>query len=103
MATYLEIAGLIENDGLKQRIAVACIVACEAIRAEAGAVANHDARVQWAGNVLRDPRRMAQQMWLAVLAQNNALTLAQITAATDAQLQTAVNNAVDLCALSLQG
>lgn len=101
MATYVELFGLLENDALKQKIAIACMVACEAIRNEAGATANHDARVRWAGEVLRSPRQMGEQMWRAVLAQNNALTVAQINGASDANIQTAVNNAVDLCALSL--
>lgn len=102
MATYVELYGLVENDALRQKITVACLVACEAIRLEAVDVANHDARLRWAGEVLRDPRRMGAQMWLAVLAQNNALALNVITGATDAQIQTVVNNAVNLCALSLQ-
>jgi len=99
MATYAELLTIATtNDALKQKIKVACIVACDVIRTESDATANHAARLDWARATLQDPDRAASQMVLAVLAQNRALTTAQITGASDADVQTAVNAAVNLLA-----
>lgn len=99
MATYTEIDLVAEDSTFRDRIKVACIVAAEAIRTELASTPNHDARIAWARGVLLGPEKEATRMIWAVLAQNRAATLAQITGATDAQLQTAVDNAVNLFAI----
>ena len=99
MATYAELLNLANtNDALKQKIKVAVIVACDVIRAEAEATPQHAARLTWARATLANPDTAAAQMVLAVLAQNRELTVAQITGAADADVQTAVNAAVNLLA-----
>jgi len=99
MATYAELLNIANtSDGFKQTIKVAVVVACDVIRAEADATPNHAARVSWARATLQDPDTAASQMVLAVLAQNRTLTAAQITGASDAAVQTAVNAAVNLLA-----
>lgn len=99
MATYAELLNIATtDDGLKQQIKVACIVACDVIRAEDVQTTNHAARLVWARSTLQNPDGAAAQMVLAVLAQNRAATSAQITGATDADVQAAVNAAVDLLA-----
>lgn len=99
MATYAELLNLANtNDAFKQKVKVACIVACDVIRAESDATPNHAARTVWARSTLQSPDAAAAQMVLAVLAQNRAYTAAQITGADDATVQTAVNAAVDLLA-----
>lgn len=99
MATYAELLNIATtDDGLKQQIKVACIVACDVIRAEVEATANHANRLLWARATLQNPDSAASQMVLAVLAQNRAATVAQITAASDEDVQTAVNAAVNLLA-----
>jgi hypothetical protein len=103
MATYDEILGIIPDDPMRGRVLVACLVAADAIRTEDATTPNHAERMKWAGLVLREPKRMAEQMWLSVLAQNKGASLAQIKGAADATIQVAVNAAVDLCALSLPG
>lgn len=98
MATYLQLFSLADQGGdLFQRIATACVIQANVIRTETPP-ANSAQRMAWARMVLIDPKPIAQQMLWAALAQNAALTLAQITAASDASLQTAVANAVDLVA-----
>ena len=94
MATYLELVEASGNGPLRQKIAVACVVAAEAIRVEDVATANHAARLVWAKSVYKSPGTVADEMMWPVLAQNKAATLAQITGATDASIQTAVDAAI---------
>jgi hypothetical protein len=99
MATYDELYALKDNTTMLARVAVACVIAAEAIRTEATSSANHLQRVRWAARVFADPVAEAARMWWAVLAQNKAATSAQITGATDATIQTAVAAAVDVFAV----
>jgi hypothetical protein len=98
MATYLELNTIAADAAFLQRIKAACAVATEVIRTEAATAANAQERKAWARSVLSSPDETAAQMVWAVLAQNVGFTAAQITGATDATLQTAVNNAVNLLA-----
>jgi hypothetical protein len=98
MATYDELLLASENGPLGNRIRVACVIAAEAIRTEAGATANHANRLIWAKAVFANPQHESARMLWAVLAQNKTFTLAQITGATDTAIQTAVNTAVDVFA-----
>ena len=98
MATYLEIYDLQNNDGLHHKIAVACTIAADAIRQEVVGTANHANRIIWAEQVFANPLQIAKQALWAVLAANNTATVAQITGATDAAIQTNVNDVVDLLA-----
>jgi hypothetical protein len=98
MAIYTDLYALADQGGaLFQRIAVACVIQANTIRTEAPP-ANSAQRLAWARKALADPNAVAKQMLWAALAQNNTLTTAQITGSTDAGLQTAVSNAVDLVA-----
>lgn len=98
MATYTELRGLINDPTLKDKISVALLIAAETIRTEDQQTTNHANRVKWAKKVLQDPDGNADDMLRALLAQNASLTVAQIQGVTDANLQTAVNNAVNLFA-----
>ena len=99
MATYLEILELIQDPVLSQRVQVAALVAADTIRAEAAGTANHAARLAWARSVLANPQSDQKKMLISVIIQKRALTQAQISGATDAQLQTAVDATVDLFAV----
>jgi hypothetical protein len=101
MATYTELLSIAtgpSGQDLRTRLRVAVIVAADVVRAESRNTPNNANRLLWARNVLQDPDREAQRMLWAVLAQNRAFTTAQITGATDEQVQTAVNAAIDLLA-----
>lgn len=98
MATYAEIYDLRANSALKNKIAVACIIAAEAIRSEPTPTPNNANRLIWAKAVFASPDGEAARMLMAVLAQNSGFTVAQITNATDAAIQTAVNNAINVFA-----
>lgn len=97
MASYEELYALhLDHDDLLQRVTVATWIAAEAIRQEDPGTANHANRMVWAAEVLAGAS--GQQMLNAVLAANATLTVAQIEAATDAQIQAKVDDAVDLVA-----
>lgn len=101
MATYdelLDIATTVTGNALKRKIQVAIVVACDTIRSEAEATPNHTNRMKWAISVLQNPAAMTDRMLWAVLAQNKSVAAASIIAASDASVQTAVDNAVNLMA-----
>lgn len=99
MATYSELLQAAENESLRRKIRVAVVIAAEEIRMEADTTPNHVARRTWAAAAFRNPGAEADRMLWAVLAQNKDATLLQITGATDVQVQTAVNNAVNVFAV----
>lgn len=99
MATYAEILTAAADQPLADKIKVACFVAAEKVRVESAATANHVDRLRWAQRVFLNPAAEEQRMLWAVLAQNRAFTLAQITGATDAAVQTAVDDAVNVFAI----
>lgn len=98
MATYAELLQASENSTLMGKIRVAVIIAAEAVRVENTGTANHANRLKWAKRAYENPDAEAQRMMRAVLAQNASATLGQITGASDATVQTAVNAAVDVFA-----
>ncbi len=98
MATYLELHNTQSNNELTRRVRTACVIAADTIRAEDGGTTNHANRMLWAANAFRSPEDEAGRMLWAVLAANKDTTVENITGATDAVLQAAVDAAVDLFA-----
>lgn len=98
MATYTELNTIYEAGTLIARITAAVAIQAEAVRNEAGATTNHTNRMIWAKQAFSDPRAMANRMMWAILAQNAAVTKANIETATDAAILTAVAAAVDVFA-----
>lgn len=99
MATYDELLLASEDASLRKKIKVACVIAAETIRNEAGATVNHAARLVWAKSVFQAPNAESDRMMWAVLAQNKAAALASIIGASDATVQTAVDAAVNVFAV----
>jgi hypothetical protein len=98
MATYAELFGLQNDNDLIEKIVVAVAVAGDTIRTEDVGTANHANRLVWAKAAFEDPRSVGKKTVWAVLAANKSNTTAQITGATDAQIQTAVDDVVDVLA-----
>lgn len=98
MATYDELLQANANTGLINKVRVAVVVSATSIMTEADTVTNHANRLLWAKTVFADPADAGSRMMWPVLAQNRALTLAQITSASDASVQTAVDAAVNVFA-----
>jgi hypothetical protein len=98
--TYAEILAAFADQGLKDKVKVAMIVSADAIRAEdPRTVPNHEARKQWARLAFQEPDSQVPAILWAVLAQNKALTSAQVLAASDSAVQTAVDAAVNAFAI----
>lgn len=98
MATYTEIAGILNDPILADKVKAACLVAAKTIQDEGTGTTNHANRLKWAKAVYLDPATWGVRVLRAVLAANASATLAQINAATDSSIQTAVNAAVDVFA-----
>ncbi len=98
MATYAEMFDVINTNALLERLTIAVIDQAEVVRVESGGTTNHANRLLWAKQTNIDPRAMAIKMQPTAVVQNKAATKAQILAASDASLLTAVAAAVDVFA-----
>ena len=93
MATYDELYTLAGDNALTDRIAVAISIKADAILNDGAATAEQKA---WAKSAFSNPQGQAKAFQNAVLAANKDATVTQITNATDAAIQTAVDNAVTI-------
>jgi len=116
MASYTELSGFLSPDdssGLRQKIAIAAFVSADAIRQEVDDVsALVRQRKRYAQNVLSATPSQAfsgradggysltiiESIYRAVLIANKNSTVNQINNATDAQIQSAVDSAIDFLA-----
>ena len=98
MATYTELFSLINHNDLHNRLAVAVAIAADGVRTDGAAPANQAARLAWAKEATQNPQSMADRMFWQLVAQNEGVTLATITGASDAELLTAVQASIDLFA-----
>lgn len=98
MATYDELLQANADTGLVNKVRVAVVVAATNIMTEADTTTNHANRLAWAKTVFSDPAIAGTRMMWPVLALHKDLTLAQITGAADADVQTAVDSAVNVFA-----
>jgi hypothetical protein len=95
MATYLELhalRGASATDPLKQKIAVAIAIKANSIAKLPTPTAEQKA---WAVSALADPNRDVGTVLAYILAEYNAQATSAITGASDANVQAAVNAAVD--------
>lgn len=98
MATYVELFTLQSDATLLQRVTSALNVASVTVFEESGSTPGHDRRVLFAKAIVSNQTNTAQAMLKFLLGKFNANTVAQIQGATDAQLQTEVNAAINLFA-----
>ena len=95
MATYTELHALRGSDtltGLREKINVAIAIKANLIAKSASPTA---AAKAWALQALGSPETYQPTVLNYILADYNTATTGQISGATDAQVQTAVNAAVD--------
>ena len=92
MATYNELRLLFGESSLLFRVEVAVCIKAQAIFQEASPSA---ARLAWAESAFENTNAEAQKFLKYALAANKALTAAQILAAADSALQSAVDAAID--------
>jgi hypothetical protein len=99
MATYVELFTLQSDATLLQRVTSALNIASVAIFEEALSVPGHDRRVLFARSITLSTNGTAQAMLKFLLGKFSTLTVAQIQGATDAAIQTSVNDAINLFAV----
>lgn len=95
MASLKELFDLSSDSELLNRITSAVVIAAEAIRNEDPGSA---IRLAWAASAFESPRREARRMLWAMLAAHAGASAENITGASDEQVQSAVNDAVDVFA-----
>lgn len=98
MASYSELFDLRNYTPLKNKVVSACAIAANGIVNDAAPPANQTQRLKWAAQAIRNPEATADELFWSLLAQNEALSVAAIQAASDSAIQTAVENTVDLFA-----
>jgi len=92
MATYQELRTLFANDALRNRVEVAVILKAHAIVQEATPSSE---RLAWVVTAFTGTESQAALLLKYALAGSAALSVAQITGATDAALLAAISAAVD--------
>ena len=92
MATYDELQSLADVPPYSGRIERAITIKADKIKDEA--TPSQD-RLDWASKAFNDPNALVKGVWNAMLAANEGSTVAAITGASDATIQTNVDAAVD--------
>ena len=95
MATYAELHNLVATGditALRHKIRVATAIKANTISKNGAATAEAKA---WAVSALRSPQEFEGTILNFIIAEYNAAAISAISGATDAQVQTAVNQAVD--------
>jgi hypothetical protein len=88
MATLAEIRNLFNDDNLRNRVAVACVIAIDNILETGTATASQK---KFALECYTNPDEIAKKVMMAVLANNKGKTVAEILALTDNAIQNRVN------------
>jgi len=105
MATYTELSELENNSDLRNKVRVAIAIAADKIAKGTDTGANfdqtagaHDARKAWvlSENAFDAGSSTAQKFWNAMLAANNSAGVGAITGASDATIQSAVEQVIDI-------
>lgn len=97
MASYEELFGLFRGSSeLRNKVSVACTVKAAAIADDLpGSSAGEKS---WAQAVFNNPTKEAEKILMYLIASNKDLTVAAISGASDAAIQTKVDAAVGLFA-----
>lgn len=106
MATYLELHSLSQSalseqgsSTLLYRIQMAVCAAAEEIKQEPLQDGRPTPRTVWAISAIRDSESQAKAFLLSVLMQYRSKTVAELEQLTDEEIQSAVNDTVNLFAL----
>lgn len=99
MATYQELHDLFNSGTLLEKVDVAVVISANNL-----ITATPDANQKaWASAVFANPRNEARKAVMAILAQNAALTVVQITGATDVSIQASVDSVTQVLVDALAG
>ena len=92
MATYEELFDLKNNGDLLQKVEVAITKKAQGL-IDGGAPTADE--IAWSANAIANPRKVGEKIYRYVLAANSDSSVAQITGASDATIQSNVDTAVD--------
>lgn len=92
MATLTELVTLFSDSALRNRVTAAAIIKAQATLANVAAPAGRKA---WAETCLASTGNTVDLLFKYIIAQNATAELSAITGASDANVQTAVNAAID--------
>ena len=99
MATYNEIATLYSQSILINKVRVAIADVALRISTEPDTTPNHAERLSWAATALSNPGSQGDRFLIGILTANKSATVPQIENASDAAVQTNVDDIVDIFAL----
>lgn len=91
MATLQELKGLMTDSDLQEKVSAALIISVQAVL-DGTPTADQQ---KYASHVFSSPSSEMKKALMSVLASNAAATVAQITGATDASIQTNVDAVID--------
>jgi hypothetical protein len=92
MATYEELFNLGTNTDLRNKVVSAVLIKADAISALSTPT---QLQIDWAKEAFGSPIATGEVIYRAVIAANKGATVANITGASDAAIQTNVDDAVD--------
>lgn len=96
MAVTLEqLAGIMQSSDIAGRLQGAVVLVAQAIQLESAETANHANRLKWANRAFSSPASVASAMQPAVVARYAATAIPSGLVVTDAEIQTAVADAVN--------
>ncbi len=98
MAAYEDLYDVKNDSDLQEKVAVAIVIAATKIFEDASPPSNQAARLVWASDALLSPGAMVRPMLWAVIAANESATVANILGASDAAIQSNIDDVVDLFA-----
>ncbi len=99
MASYLELRNLFSDDNLKNRSDIAVVIAANNLLS--GTPTTNEQK--WAAHVASNPRAEASKALMFILAANSGADVSAIQNASDATLQTAVDNVVSSLVIAHTG
>jgi len=99
MATLQELRGLFSNSDLQEKIEAATIIAANALISGTPTVDEQ----KWAAVVFSSPKGEAKKALMAVLAENNASSVANIIGASDDVIKLQVAAIVDTLVIANNG
>ncbi len=99
MASYNEIAQIIDDGELLSKIKVAVCISAVSLVEDADNVTANDRK--FAKSVFYDPTSEAKKAMRFILAKSNGYSVEQITSADDATIQTAVDSVVPALVLAM--
>lgn len=99
MASYQELRGAFSDDSLRNRIVMGTVIAAYGLLATAPTAADR----AWISAVFESPEAEGRKVFMSVLAANAGMSLANITSATDAAIQTSIDTVVPQLVLAMSG